>query len=144
MSGVTKKTAGSEREPQVGDVLSGSYVMAKAFGFDVVRRACRLESGLYLLVRRLYIHTPVFLYFFIFVVVFRYFLLTDGRLQLKLVLHLTCVYCTYTGLLTLQTPLVCSLVDNRWSRNNQWNTSSKPESIRSQYMKSFLCKRENR
>lgn len=32
---------------QVGDVLSGaalSYVMAKVFGFDVVRRVSRLES----------------------------------------------------------------------------------------------------
>ena len=96
-----KKIAGSEREPQAGDVLSGSYVMTKAFGFDMVRRACRLEGGLCVLARRLHIHTPVFLYFFIFVNVFSYFLLTDGRLQLKLVLHLTCVYCT--GLLTLQT-----------------------------------------
>lgn len=45
------------------------------------------ESGLCALAERLEITMPVFLYFFIFVNMFRHFLLADGRLQLKLVLQ---------------------------------------------------------
>lgn len=44
-------------------------------------------SGPCALAERLEITMPVFLYFFIFVNMFRHFLLADGRLQLKLVLQ---------------------------------------------------------